>query len=333
MPLVQHVSDRYPWLTEAWQAWLLAKKRLGHAYLFTGQTGMAIGSLTQQIAESLLCQASSTSSGPCGQCNGCHSVNLSQHPDYIELAPLEGKKEVTVDQVRGLQQMINQTSHQAGLKVILIHRLEYLNLAAFNALLKSLEEPPEQTIFIMTSYQLGRLPATIRSRCQLFKVASPRPEQACFWLREQLDSQVNIERALAFNWDAPVAALNWIEQGLAKIDNQWLSDIAALEKRQKTVTQVIQGWLKWDEKFNILQAFQVQVQTQLWRCLDESGPQQAWLDLTQQLLRAEKEFRGHVNKALFYENITMGYLIACQSPNQKIQGLDFSPMSTQGFGL
>ena len=315
----------YPWLTPAWQAWLQAKTRLGHAYLLTGSMGIGMDILLRQMAHSLMCDQVG---------EGGHPLELDQHPDFMTLTPLEGKKELTIDQVRNLQQWLNQTAHQGGRKLVVIEQLERLNLAAFNALLKSLEEPPANCIFLLSTYQPGRLPATIRSRCQWLKIASPTMDQAKNWLATQQPlADAQLERALLMNWQAPLAALSWLEQGYLELDAQWQADLAGLVARQKTVTNVVQSWLKWDDNFNILQAFQVAVQQTLWASLADEGPQQAWLDLAQQLLWAQKDLRGNANKTLLYESITMAYLMAHQQPTQPLTRIDFSPIPSQGFGL
>ena len=324
----------YPWLASSWQTWLQLQSRLGHAYLLTGPAGIGVDVLLTKMAHSLLCQATPQQQKPCGQCPACQQLAQNYYPDLMRLQPLEGKKDLTIDQVRGLQHWLNQTAHQAGRKVVVIEQLERLNLAAFNALLKSLEEPPEQCVFLLSTHQAGRLPATIRSRCQLLKVTAPSFADAKAWLAAQQSlPPVALERALLNNWHAPLAALDWINQGFLELDTQWQADLAGLMARQKTVTNVVQSWLKWDDNFSILQAFQVQVQQALWASLEQKGPQQAWLDLAQQVLWAEKDLRSNANKTLLYENLTMAYLIACQQPTQPLSRIDFAPVPAQGFGL
>ena len=225
-----------PWLEPQWQQWQKLQSRLGHAYLFSGPQGIGLESFVELAAQTIFCE----SDNACGQCSGCHLFTTRQHPDFYHLSVLEDKKEISVDQVRALINKLNETSHQGGYKVAWIEGPEHLNQSAFNALLKSLEEPAKQTLFMLTTHQVGSLPATIISRCQKLTFTAPDLQNAQAWLQQQLPQadQALLKRALRLNWGAPLDAKIWIENNLFEQESEWREAVKQLLSGQKTVSQI-----------------------------------------------------------------------------------------------
>src|SRR5690606_27063109 len=94
-------------------------------------------------------------------------------------------KEIKIDQIRALADFMNISTHRQGMRVILLYPAEALNTAAANALLKTLEEPPPNTMFLLVSNSLDRLLPTILSRCRKFALTMPGKDEALQWLNEQ----------------------------------------------------------------------------------------------------------------------------------------------------
>jgi DNA polymerase-3 subunit delta' len=141
-----------------------------------GAGGEALARFAGQLA---LCREPDA---PCGRCRDCRQWLARQHPDYIEVAPLEESKYIRVEQVRDLAQELSLTSHSGGATVALLNPADSMNPNAANALLKTLEEPRTGVTLILLCSVPSRLPATIVSRCQRLKVLAPARATSIAWL-------------------------------------------------------------------------------------------------------------------------------------------------------
>ena len=193
----------YPWQINVWQQLMSAKQALPHALLLQGKSGIGKLDLARDLAQALLCEAPLPGGEACGQCAACSWYVAGSHPDFRLMEPEgagaattdapEGARPtekkagnlITVAQVRDLADFVNLTTHRNGMRVILIHPAESMNVHAANALLKTLEEPPPRSLFILVSHQPQRLLPTVRSRCRKIDLPAPAPEQSIQWLSEQ----------------------------------------------------------------------------------------------------------------------------------------------------
>ncbi|MBQ6772663.1 MAG: DNA polymerase III subunit gamma/tau [Synergistaceae bacterium] len=140
----------------------LAKNRPGHAYLFSGSRGCGKTSVARIFAKALNC-LNPNGIEPCGECANCKAVTEGQSLDVIEI---DGASNNSVEQVRALKENVALAPFSSKYKIYIIDEVHMLTAAAFNALLKTLEEPPEHVIFIMATTEPQKVPVTIRSRCQ-----------------------------------------------------------------------------------------------------------------------------------------------------------------------
>ena len=159
-----------------------AAGRLPHALLLHEAPGAGGDWLARWVARLVLCEHAA--GAPCGSCAGCRRVIAGQHPDLLVLQPTEDSQQIRIEQVRELAQELALTSHQGGYQVGILSPADALNRFAANALLKTLEEPPPQTVLLLVATQPSRLPATILSRCQRVRVRAPTRAQAVSWLQE-----------------------------------------------------------------------------------------------------------------------------------------------------
>ena len=142
----------------------LASGRLHHAFLFTGARGVGKTTAARAFARALNCAAGSSLT-PCGTCTSCKEVPLGISPDVIEV---DGASNNSVEDVRDLREGVRYAPNAARLKIYIIDEVHMLSKGAFNALLKTLEEPPTHVKFIFATTEAQKIPETILSRVQRF---------------------------------------------------------------------------------------------------------------------------------------------------------------------
>ncbi|HEY4234870.1 MAG TPA: DNA polymerase III subunit gamma/tau [Lacipirellulaceae bacterium] len=145
----------------------IASDRVGHAYLFTGARGVGKTSAARILAKALNCVKGPTPT-PCNECDVCHSVSTGDDMDVLEI---DGASNNGVDEVRALRQNAAVMPSRSRYKIYIIDEVHMLSKSAFNALLKTLEEPPEHVKFIFATTEANKIPITILSRCQRFDFA------------------------------------------------------------------------------------------------------------------------------------------------------------------
>ncbi len=214
----------YKWQKAQWDSVMQRRDKLPHALLLRGRLGIGKHDFAVNLSHALLCQQSKNNQPSCGVCASCQWLKEGAHPDFKLIAPEdeiagEGdsrkkatkKSQITVAQIRQLYDYLSLTTHQVGgLRIILISPAEALNLASANALLKMLEEPPENTIFMLVTNQSQRLLPTIISRCQVLDLPIPSSQDAIEWLESQGVEKAEV--ALEYAGGAPLAAVKVAEQ-------------------------------------------------------------------------------------------------------------------------
>jgi DNA polymerase-3 subunit gamma/tau len=141
----------------------VASDRVAHAYLFSGPRGTGKTTAARLLAKAVNCLADDPGKRPCNTCAHCLAVNENRFMDLIEI---DAASNTSVEDVRDLRDKINFAPSQGKYKVYIIDEVHMLSTAAFNALLKTLEEPPPHAIFILATTEIHKIPATVLSRCQ-----------------------------------------------------------------------------------------------------------------------------------------------------------------------
>ncbi|HIV98891.1 MAG TPA: DNA polymerase III subunit gamma/tau [Candidatus Ornithospirochaeta avicola] len=142
----------------------IKENRIAHAYLFSGPRGVGKTSSARLLAKALNCENGPTSE-PCGKCSSCKAIAAGESVDVIEI---DGASNNGVDAVRAIKEEVLFPPQSSRYKIYIIDEVHMLSISAFNALLKTIEEPPEYIVFIFATTEIQKVPQTIRSRCQQF---------------------------------------------------------------------------------------------------------------------------------------------------------------------
>jgi DNA polymerase-3 subunit gamma/tau len=142
----------------------ISQKRVAHAFLFTGARGVGKTSTARILAKALNCETG-PSINPCNQCKTCHEISSGTSMDVIEI---DGASNRGIDEIRELRENVRYTPAKSQYKIFIIDEVHMLTREAFNALLKTLEEPPPHIIFIFATTEPHKIPSTILSRCQRY---------------------------------------------------------------------------------------------------------------------------------------------------------------------
>ncbi|NLK46239.1 MAG: DNA polymerase III subunit gamma/tau [Treponema sp.] len=171
--------------------------KIAHAYLFSGPRGCGKTSSARILARALNCEHGPTDI-PCGQCNACNEIARGSSLDVIEI---DGASNTSVNDVRQIKDEVLFPPNSSRYKIYIIDEVHMLSTSAFNALLKTIEEPPPYVIFIFATTELHKVPATIKSRCQQFNFRLVAPE---------IVKNLLADAAAEMNIKADDEALYWI---------------------------------------------------------------------------------------------------------------------------
>ena len=167
----------------------LDNKRLHHSYLFTGTRGVGKTTLARILAKCLNCEAKGITSNPCGECSSCISIDAGQ---FVDLYEVDAASRTKVEDTRELLENVQYMPTQGRYKIYLIDEVHMLSTHSFNALLKTLEEPPEHVKFVLATTDPQKIPSTILSRCLHFSLNRITPEV----IKNQLEKVLENEQIL-----------------------------------------------------------------------------------------------------------------------------------------
>lgn len=249
MPSSAAISDTgmiYPWQQSQWEflSQQFAQNRYPHAILCRGPQGLGKLAFAKQLAAKILCDIQRDRA--CGCCQTCQLFLSGSHPDFYHLYPDEKGKLIKIAQVRELIAQLSQTAHTSEFRVVMIEPLEAMNQASSNALLKNLEEPVGQVIFILVAHQLATVPATILSRCQAIKFHYPSPELAIPWLLQQKEINDNQQarQLLQLAGGSPLQAVVMADSTYQASRRFVLKQLWLLLNHEETVSQAAEALLK-----------------------------------------------------------------------------------------
>lgn len=221
------VNKNYPWQSSIWQRLMLDKKRLPHALLLRGQSGIGKQAFAISLSQAMLCEKVNSAHQACGACPSCGWFEQDNHPDFRLISPEQDvskddevgtkstkkRTQIVIEQIRGLSDFLSLSSHKSdGVRIVLIHPAEGLNTAAANALLKMLEEPPPNVIFILVAHHAHKILPTIMSRCQKIDMPVPSTDDALACMRKE--GIQSAEVLLSYAGGSPLMAIDEIEEGV-----------------------------------------------------------------------------------------------------------------------
>ena len=230
----------------------LAEGRLGHALLFSGAARMGKNAVAMRIAQRLLCASPGADGLACGHCRACQLFTAGTHPDFRFTSYLPNDKgdklrsELVVDQMRELGHWFSLTPQMGVAQVAMITPAHAMNLNASNALLKTLEEPSRDRYLLLVTDRPGRLPSTIRSRCQRLEFRPPGKAEAMDWLRAQGHGEAALAPALHAARGHPGLASEWLATGGLELRRQVLAELNALSQSRQSPIELAQQWLADD---------------------------------------------------------------------------------------
>ncbi|WP_051786520.1 DNA polymerase III subunit delta' [Endozoicomonas numazuensis] len=236
-----------PWQNTQWEQMVHCQQsdNLAHAYLLKGVPGTGKLQFAKALAAYLLC-LNPRGSGACGHCKECELLKAGTHPDFTLLEPDDPGRPIRIDSIRKLNDFAHKTAQQGGRRVIILSPAEAMNVNAANALLKCLEEPGDDTIFLLVSARSGDMLPTIRSRCQQLNFSTPVREVAEQWLSTQLDDPAMVNQLLDLTVNSPLEAKRFADQGLLEKREALADGLKGLFKGKVTPVELAKNWQSSD---------------------------------------------------------------------------------------
>jgi len=261
-----------PWQQRAYDqaAAALDSGRMGHALLFCGPAGLGKRAVAERLAQRALCKSPVAGGEPCGECRGCTLFQSRSQADPVELRPdgslahpsgkpghpdawfigyaineKTGKprSEIVIEQVRELSRKLSLTPQLGGAQVAVVEPADAIGHAAFNALLKTLEEPQPGRYLWLVVAEPARLPATIRSRCQKLEFRLPPEAESLAWLQSVGHASADAREALDAARGHPGLADAWLRGDVLALRKAVVADLAKVARDEASAAAIAQAWV------------------------------------------------------------------------------------------
>jgi DNA polymerase-3 subunit delta' len=270
----------YPWQHSAWNDLLnyYRSDNLPHALILSGGEGIGKFDLACIFANALLCTAFKKDA--CLTCRSCELFASNNHPDFYTITVEKGSDVIKIDQIRRLVEQLAQTPKISMRQVVVIRAAEKMNIAAANALLKTLEEPKGEVVFLLTSSKLHQLPATIRSRCQLQSCVTDNDEAGLKWLLMQIPDEPTAKLLWHVSNKSPLFARDLFEASYLKVRDVILQGMYDIYKKNKSPVDIAK----------VVSAFDTMLILQSWMSLMIDLWQMKW-DITLNSLTNQDQFK------------------------------------------
>lgn len=232
-----------PWQNDVWSllAEYLSGGRPPQALLITGQSGLGKFHLAKQLSQTLVCQQRQDNGMACSNCLACQLFLAQTHPDTLIIQPEDSGKWITIKHIRELLEVLTLKPHYEQYRAVIINPAQQMNLAATNALLKCLEEPPKRTLIILVADRVASLTATIVSRCQQLSLKVPAIELTKHWLKS-VDITDNIDALINATAGMPFLIYRYANENLLATRKTCFANWCAIAKQQVSPIQIAKLW-------------------------------------------------------------------------------------------
>jgi DNA polymerase-3 subunit gamma/tau len=288
----------------------IASERIAHAFLFSGPRGVGKTSAARILAKSLNCEKGPTPE-PCGTCINCLEISAGNAMDVIEI---DGASNTSVNDVREIKDEVLFSPTNGRYKIYIIDEVHMLSNSAFNALLKTIEEPPHYIVFIFATTEINKVPATIRSRCQQFNFRLIPLPKITVLLKEA---------ATELNVDSDEDALFWIAKestGSLRDAYTLLDQVISFSEGHVTLEKILDklGLVSFDRLNSLSRLILKEETSDVYRLIDEIL--EAGVSIEQLVVDITEYFRSilFLKHGVKKESI-LGYPIS-QFPDDLIQG-------------
>jgi DNA polymerase-3 subunit delta' len=230
---------------------LKQQQRLPHAILINSASPEDGAGFIWHLTMLILCNDAADSI-PCGQCHSCQLMLANTYPDFVYVSLLfdEKKKKINknikIDQIRKVIHEVHLTRHYENLKIVAIYPADKMSIESANSLLKTLEEPASQVLILLLTHNMGKLPVTIRSRCQVWSLDRPAKQVSMDWLLEQGMQGEEGEQYLEYAGGDPQLALKLKAVSYADLVDEFKQQFAQYLKNGIDVTTLCAKLIKFD---------------------------------------------------------------------------------------
>jgi DNA polymerase-3 subunit delta' len=210
--------------------------------MLTGPDAAGIEAFAVTLAQAMLCEAGGAEA--CGQCHNCGLFVAGSHPDYFHIQPND-KGTIKIDSLRDISQRLTQKAARGGFQVVFIERADCMQTAGANAILKTLEEPEGDVLFILWAKRVESLPATIRSRTQQLNCASGSQQAMQAWLSDEL--QLDAQKPwLKVASDRPLAVKGLQEDNYFDARDELIDTLQAVKEKRRSALDAAESFSDWD---------------------------------------------------------------------------------------
>lgn len=304
-----------------------------HAYLFTGPDHVGKTTLAIRFAQAINCSAADAAGEACGECRSCRLIEARQHPDLHLLEREDGRTSIRIEQVRQLQYSLSLAPYEADRRVALLPDFHEATYHAWNALLKTLEEPSERVVLLLTAPSTDMLLPTIVSRCEVIplrQVETSLIEEALLASAPQSDIRSTAARlamgcpGLAFDYlhedrmreqvGFREDLFEWLQMGTSermKKLEEWMNWRVTFSERQERVKQLFEAWVVlWRDMLQLHYQQPGVVHLDAGKSLQAItsvlAPDQVLAQL-KQLEHAREELMANADPRLLLENLVLGF--------------------------
>ena len=240
------MSKIYPWQNTQWQRFqeMQQQNRWPNAILLSGPEGIGLKEFAKSAAMQLLCQSNQIkTNSACGICKSCLLYIAGNHPDLYSIEPEDSSRQLKIAQIRGLIEYVTLKSFIGNRKIVIIEPADAMNRATANALLKTLEEPPSQSMLFLLSNIPSKLPITIRSRCQQIYFKPAHTNADIDWLQSKLvDTKYSAETLFRLSGGGPLRALSLIEGEQLEFRIILVKDLKLMSIKSCDTVQIAANW-------------------------------------------------------------------------------------------